>query len=288
MSRLTGLKGRLHDIVDPRFDAGHWPENTYLAIAEHRLLYCPIPKVACTSFKTLCVALSEHKIPLGRGLHRRAHNAYSLSRLRRSEAQRILEDPDWFKFVFVRNPWDRLVSAFYSKFVRARTPIPFAVAVMNEVSRHQGEAPAEERRISFRDFVDHVCRTPDDRLDEHWKPQYCFLGDSHFDFIGRFECLPAHFSRMAAMQGLPQDALPMTNFTPYDPTPDQRAQFGSLADVSAAELGQLDALPDFRRLYTPELAARVEQRYQRDVAWFGYGFDAQCDAEPILPAIMNG
>jgi len=93
---------------------------------------------------------------------------------------------------------------------------------------------------------------------------------------------------MAAMQGLPQDALPMTNFTPYDPTPDQRARFGSLADVSAAELGQLDALPDFRRLYTPELAARVEQRYQRDVAWFGYGFDAQYDAEPILPAIMNG
>lgn len=296
MQRISALKRRARDIFDPVLGAGYWPENTYLAIPAWRLVYCPIPKVACTSFKTLCVTLSERKVELGRGLHARAHKAYSLSRLRRSQARSILRSEEWFRFVFVRNPWDRLVCAFYTKFVLAEEPTPFALAVMQEAAELNGDtsrgmdgstAP-EGRRITFRDFVEHTCRSPDDQLDEHWKPQHLFLGHCRFDFVGRFETMAEDFQRLARAKNLPVDALPLTIATPYDPEAVQATKEANcVADVSAGDLFSFGALPDYRAFYTPELQSQVGRRHRTDIERFGYELEGPSQSAAPSDAIMH-
>jgi len=260
------------DLLNPPFDQRFWPEYTYLFFPEWKLLYCPIPKVACTSFKSFFGGLSSRKIAPGKGVHGRAHRAYSLSRLRRRQAFRILRDPKYVRFAFVRNPWDRLVSAYYSKFVNPDVLSEFSLRVIDDVYSREHAIADYEMSISFRNFLSYIARTPDEHLDEHWKPQHLFLGARAPDFLGKFENLESDFRRLASMVNLPVQELPVFNVSlaPEGSPPPEDVRYSP--DIAAAALRQLDPPTDFRQLYTADLVELVARRYAEDVARFGYCF----------------
>lgn len=86
----------------------------------------------------------------------------------------------YYKFVFVRNPFTRVLSAYLDKVIRQESPRYRKWALR----KGQPQTP------SFADF----CRYLDDGglyADAHWAPQVdCLLiPPSEFDFIGRFENL---------------------------------------------------------------------------------------------------
>ena len=75
---------------------------------KYKAIYFFTKKVACTSLKTVCAGL------LGIGLEgKNVHFDVQFPLAERSEINKKYKD--YFKFCFVRNPWDRLVSCFVDK-----------------------------------------------------------------------------------------------------------------------------------------------------------------------------
>ena len=91
------------------------------------------------------------------------------------------EVKDSFKFSFVRNPWDRFVSAY---FIQSRL---------------------EKTGKAFNEYIDKWCRDSYPRYNAHWihfMPMHYFLLDEHdkigVDFIGRFENLLPDWASVCA------------------------------------------------------------------------------------------
>ena len=183
---------------------GAYLPTEYLVFDDKCLVYIPIPKVACTSIKTALVHGGNCSGPSPgspHGIHREAnrYGTYSLGRHRER----------FFKFAFVRNPFERLVSCFANK---VQTPIQhnsrhfFATRYNNVLIRTLFGGRFHED-MSFEDFAALVAKIPDRFSDGHFKSQYSFLfsrsGHRIPDFIGKFENIAEDWDSLALKYGFP-------------------------------------------------------------------------------------
>ncbi len=106
---------------------------------------------------------------------------------------------DWFRFGFVRNPWDRLLSA-WTMFRRDR---PGHLEAM--FGRPAGDV----------DFPDFVHGTESVR-NHHWEEQWKFVPPEELDFVGRVETFDRDMERIRGRLGLPATVLPRRNATEHD------------------------------------------------------------------------
>lgn len=110
----------------------------------------------------------------------------------------------FFKFCFVRNPYDRLVSAW---------------AFLLEGGLHSWKSRWVKEHISpysdLRQFVREKLPTDTILSNLHFRPQYRFLtnrsGQVVADFIGRYERIEDDFSHIARKIGTQYSALPKKN-----------------------------------------------------------------------------
>jgi len=154
-------------------------------------------------------------------------------------------DPDkfdrYFKFTFVRNPWDRAVSAY------------------TYLCKGGSEASADDRYWAkfvreFNSFDDFVCNWMDEEtIDRNalFTPQVTFLNDIfgqvNMDFIGRFENLGEGFNTVATKLNI-KAQLPHLNQSRSKP---------------------------YQAFYTAKSRAIVERLYARDIARFDYQFEGE-------------
>jgi hypothetical protein len=143
---------------------------------------------------------------------------------------------DYFKFTFVRNPWDRTAS-FY---------------------RFLGY----DRRCSFPRFVDR--HLPDQMEKKAWflcpQAEYLHDGDHRLlvDFVGRFENLAGDFAAACARMGLAGASLPHVN--------NSKKRTSDLSRWLRRRV-----LP-YRDMYDDRSRKRVGQLYEADVDAFEYTF----------------
>lgn len=140
----------------------------------------------------------------------------------------------FYKFCFVRNPWDRLVSAYhYLHAGHPNSPIASEVAGCS----------------SFTEFVLELLPSPKVASEQHIRPQSAFVvsrdGSLAVDFVGRFERLAEDFETIA----------------------------GRLGIDARLERRNESSHHDYRRYYTDETRDAVARFYERDIALFGYRFD---------------
>lgn len=142
------------------------------------------PKVACTSIKELFyrVFRPQLSVPTPSQLHDRA----MLPTLRPSQVTdakllHVLSAPDVFRFAFVRDPLERLVSFYYGALQKDRFRTQF-------LARAGLRADAS---LSLDEFIILTCRSRLEDLDYHCLPQNLLLFRGHVDLhqIGRFETL---------------------------------------------------------------------------------------------------
>lgn len=140
-----------------------------------------------------------------------------------------------FLFTFVRDPWDRLVSAYRDKMRRPR----WRGEIGGVLGRADPTLP-----VSFPDFVQAIAMQDVQEMDPHWRPQHrnLMVDALSFDFIGRMEDFGRDFERLKALAGLPDAPIPHKN-------------------RSSREL-------DLPR--EPATLRRVEEIYARDYELFGY------------------
>jgi len=167
---------------------------TFSSFDDLRCIFVHIPKTAGVS---VCRALFGNLA----GAHRPIFEYQIVFRQR--------EFDSYFKFTFVRNPWDRVHSAY--RFLQAGGMNDWDAAWAREFLRPYH---------SFEHFVREGLGRPEVQRWIHFRPQSFFLTvpgqhhTDHLDFIGRFETLEADFKHVAAQLGLTGATLPHVNATP--------------------------------------------------------------------------
>ena len=226
--RFRALQARRHVITGTGY--------TYEPFDRYRCIFVHVPKAAGIS---VARALFGN---LGGG-----HNPIAVYRYVFSEA----EFQSYFKFTFVRNPWDRTLSAF--RFLTG--------GGMDPADRAWSESHLAAY-ADFSDFVVRGLRKPQVISYDHFIPQHEFVclpygGEIAVDFVGHFESLAADFERVKKRLGVGHDvALPRENATPGKP------------------------VSDYRSFYNSETKEIVSEVYRKDIELFGYTFDPQSDPHP--------
>lgn len=147
----------------------------------------------------------------------------------------------YFKFTFVRNPWDRLVSAF--------------LFLKKGGANRTDKLWAEEHLSRFGDFHTFVTDWVDQKnvnMMKHFVPQHKFICEPRseipsVDFIGRFERLHEDFSHI-------------------------QIKLRSKSDLQYLNRTE-GSKKDYRDYYTDATRKIVADVYQEDIRIFGYDFN---------------
>lgn len=219
-----------------------------VALHQHEAMYFAIPKVACSSLKSVCVDLLGVQMPADAWKPELFYTDKFDHLIDKHEILLRKDDiaryPEYWRFAFVRNPWDRLVSCYAEK-IRSDGDAENFVGGVSKVLLPYGVFRAG---MSFEEFVHAVVAIPDDDAEPHFHSQHGFLTDRRgtllVDFIGRFETLDEDFEKV-------RDRLRVSVELPHL-LPSRR-------------------LP-YREYYDSRLADLVAARYRKDIELFGYSF----------------
>lgn len=223
---------------------GYYIPVDYYVVDEKKLVYISIPKVACTSIKNAILTtpdpMSQHSDAMD--IHHRAERFHRF--------RLTAEQQKYFKFAFVRSPFDRLVSCYEDK---VRRPVQhtgryYFATRYNTVLLQRLFGGQFHPNMTFGEFVKLVHRIPDRFADGHFRSQYSMLfknGRPLADFVGKFESLDSDWDRLTATFGFP-----------------------SLSKRNAT------ARQSWREYYkSPELVELVADRFKDDIREFGYDSD---------------
>ncbi len=238
-----------------------WIGTVYIVSDKHRFVFLGTHKVATTSILTSLLPFFEFDVEgknfddLKRGPTFK-HNDASIGGVHKL----FVESPyqinkthflagigneyhRYFKFAFVRNPWDRLVSCYWSK---VRSEPRMRMGKYGDVSLHSD--------MSFKEFAEAVCRIPDEVSNTHFRSQHVTICDDGLeknvlaDFVGRFENLEEDFGFVAEKIGL------------------------NKSDLTHYAEGNYSKIRPYRDSYDEKLARMVGERYREDANLFDYAF----------------
>ncbi len=166
---------------------------------------------------------------------------------------------EYFKFSFVRNPWDRMVS-IYKYF-------------------------GWDRYVEFKKFVVKKLTNKVWR-DNYWfvRPQSDFVcnesGDIIVDFLGKFENLRADFNQVCQHLGLAPTELPYINKSKKQklkPSLNPKKAFNYAGWLyhhrTIPRFKTIPSFSNYQDYYDDESRELVAQLYQKDIELFGYKFD---------------
>lgn len=207
---------------------GDYEKNKYTVVRKKRLVYVHIPKAATSS-------IVESITNAG------AKDDYMIHTLAKAVNNLTETEENYYKFSFVRNPFERLVSCYESKYhedrkhLKVLTYLTYDYYLLGYMSKDRG----------FDHFVHKVCALPDGLRDLHVKSQYRILHDKkgrlQVNFVGKFENLKRDYKIIE--QKYKVESLPHFNKSGHK---------------------------DWRDYYTLKTAQLVYHTYKKDIEKFGY------------------
>nr|XP_020037062.1 carbohydrate sulfotransferase 8 isoform X2 [Castor canadensis] len=162
----------------------------------HRVLYCEVPKAGCSNWKRVLMVLAGLASSTADIQHNTVHYGSALRRLDTFDRQGILHRLSTYtKMLFVREPFERLVSAFRDKFEHPNSyyhPV-FGKAIL---ARYRANASREALRtgsgVRFPEFVQYLLDVHRPvGMDIHWDhvSRLCSPCLIDYDFVGKFESM---------------------------------------------------------------------------------------------------
>ncbi|XP_051994218.1 carbohydrate sulfotransferase 12-like [Xyrauchen texanus] len=197
----------------------------------HGVIYCFVPKVACTNWKRIMIVLSQnlktsdgasYRDPLTitaefshSPTHHLTFNKFQRRFGRASRHLMLQKLKNYTKFLFVRDPIVRLMSAFRNKFAQPNEDFykQFGTIMLQQyanLSTPPGsaqEAFAAGIRPSFLNFVKYLLDADTEKkepFNEHWQQVYrlCHPCQIEYDFVGKLETLDEDAEHLLKILGI--------------------------------------------------------------------------------------
>ncbi len=212
-------------------------------------LFYPVPKNASSTLYLLLMyaeGLVEREVLQDRNYKVYAHlrklgYPYYMSRYH----VRWREKRKFFKFSFVRNPWDRLLSCYMEKIINPDPNTGFLRQLEATYPGYNFQA------MDFSDFVRFAHRLPGRRMEPHFMPQHWFFRPSAMDLVGRVENFSEDLQQLLA------------HLSP--------AAREKIADLEIPQLKK-SGHRHYTQYYNEETRRLVEKKYARDIRLFDYRF----------------
>ncbi|XP_034073712.1 carbohydrate sulfotransferase 12-like isoform X2 [Gymnodraco acuticeps] len=232
---------------------------------KHGIIYCYIPKVACTNWKRVMFSLTKDEpypdpASISPDLVHLPNILPFLNSFPRSEIKAKLKH--YTKFLYVRDPFVRLFSAYRNKFQehneyfyqRYGRHILRLYANQPDPPQSLKEANASGMRVSFQNFIQYLLDPLTERnepFDPHWRQmqRLCLPCLIKYDFVGHQETLQQDASQLLKILML-QDNIQ------FPPSYENMTTPAFLLDWFSAV-----PLEDRRKLY---------ELYEQDFRMFGY------------------
>ena len=223
---------------------------------ENKIIYCIIPKVSSTTWLLVLGDL--------RGLDKKLRNRQRLDSWPRlsqyTDKQRSERIQTYFKFLFVREPLHRLLSAYKDKFLRRnRVCSKRAREQIVKAYRPQDYKPNyNDIHITFPEFIQYF--SYDVPRNDHWRQyeQLCHPCVINYDFIGHLETLEDDAILLLKMAGI-----------------DDRVTFPPIHKSTGS-----DEVLEYYSHVPPRYIKQLGEKYRNDFEMFGYDYLGQ--VQPLL------
>ncbi|XP_051511996.1 carbohydrate sulfotransferase 8-like isoform X1 [Myxocyprinus asiaticus] len=178
----------------------------------HKLLYCEVPKAGCSNWKRVLMVLAgvaNSTSGIDNGF---VHNSNQLKRLDYFDRKGITERlKTYTKILFIREPLERLVSAYRDKF---ESPNVYYHPVFGKhiIARYRVNASKEALKtgsgVTFQEFIKYLLDVHRPvGMDIHWEPanQLCNPCHVEYDFIGKADTMGEDANLFLRSIGAPAD-----------------------------------------------------------------------------------
>ncbi|XP_008305395.1 carbohydrate sulfotransferase 14 [Cynoglossus semilaevis] len=173
---------------------------------EYHFLYCYVPKVACSNWKRVLKVLNGalESVDVSIKMDHR-NDLVFLSSLKPEEIRYRLKH--YYKFMFVREPMERLLSAFRNKFGEIESyKKKYGVEIVKRYRKgHAKDTSVKGDDVTFAEFVRYLLDEDVERMNEHWMPVYnlCQPCAVSYNFIGSYEHLESDAEFVLQQIGAP-------------------------------------------------------------------------------------
>ncbi|XP_078366325.1 carbohydrate sulfotransferase 11-like isoform X1 [Oculina patagonica] len=235
---------------------------------DNKYIYCAVPKVGSTPMKRTLFSLRNDRDKFAKWSVHTPSLWKHMSEYNTSENSKRLATH--FKFMFVREPFHRLLSGYKDKFFgknRLYTNGYREIIVRAYRPQDVETVGTETNYVTFTEFLKFIVTSSNYLArDDHWRQceHLCFPCTFNFDFIGHFETLAEDAAYMLKKAGI-----------------DDRVAFPPVRSSSAAS--------DFMTYYSQvphEIIFKVGEVFRSDFDMFGYPFPGPLKS--LLGNFTNG
>ncbi|XP_035217032.1 carbohydrate sulfotransferase 11-like isoform X2 [Stegodyphus dumicola] len=220
--------------------------------------------VACTNWKRVLLSLrnSETKDPLSiSGNETHQANAFqTLNLYSPDEIQQKLRH--YWKFFFVRHPYERILSAYRNKLEESYVDY-FRTRFGTEIIKKFRVNPSEEslekgHDVRFVEFIQYITSLKVDdwkkAFNEHWRPIFdlCFPCHVNYDFVGKYETLESDAKYILEKTGISKYVQFPDRLQSYKKTPTR------------------NVMQTYYRNISTELHRKLFEIYKEDFTLFEY------------------
>jgi hypothetical protein len=200
---------------------------------KHKFIFLATGKTGTTSMETLLKKYDDE----GRKFHK--HGRLSgpstiIHPYTNTKKELNFDSSDYFKFCFVRNPWERMLS-WYGQLQKTK----FQIYPTSGIRKMLYELT---NNYSFTDFLKNL---PEEHFKHFSQSNFYLISGNLIDFIGKVENLQQDFDFVCNKIGIPQQQLPHKNATKHK---------------------------HYTEYYDDETRQIVAEKYAKDIEYFGYEF----------------
>ena len=226
-----------------------------------------IPKTGCSTWKTLFVNISGFVAKPGQRVpvHGHAINRYGyryLNQYSMSDRKKIVSSKDYFKFIIVRNPFDRLVSAHRNKFIE----IKYRKDIISRIKERFRNNPQDmEFDVQFEEFVTFLSDSYPSGKDMHWErfEELCQPCSISYDFVLKLETVDSDLPLL--LEKILKSKSELTS------VPIMNRSSNSTGPSSYKPLHQFKNIPE-------NILRQLMEVYEFDFNAFGYSFDTETES----------